>query len=297
MTENSISNLVKKAKGDDRSLRQYAQDSGVNQAIISRIINGTYIPKKPDVYEKLTSLKADPRGGVTYEQMILALNSSQSYQKGIVAGKAISAAAVMAMGMIPIAGLPFAVAMSAGLGLATVSTERNSSKTEDSDKAEEVVNEIRRFVATSNGLIFSALAVSGIFVHIEGERHAELENIFDKYLKLDNQEVNEYIIRYAYIAKEYQKIPEICENVSRRMIEELIFIKPSRKRKVTIITNSMKAFDYMLSYKNRLSYNGDLSIILVDTERAELKREEYISHYVGKDERNEMIIVHREEEL
>ena len=77
----------------------------------------------------------------------------------------------------------------------------------------------------------------------------------------------------------------------RRIIEELTFVKPSKERKVTIVTNFPKAFDYMLSYKGKLSYNGELSIILVDVKRAALHREEYISHYAGEGAPGEMLIV------
>ena len=70
MKRDSVGELVKRAKGADRSLREYARDSGVDAAILSKMINGTYIPKKPGIYEALTSLQAAPRGGVTTQQLI-----------------------------------------------------------------------------------------------------------------------------------------------------------------------------------------------------------------------------------
>ena len=56
MSALNVGELVKLAKGEDRSLREYARDSGVDAAIISKMINGTYIPKKPGIYESLTCL-------------------------------------------------------------------------------------------------------------------------------------------------------------------------------------------------------------------------------------------------
>ena len=38
MNKVSVSDLVRQAKGEDRSLREYARDSGVDAAIISRIM-------------------------------------------------------------------------------------------------------------------------------------------------------------------------------------------------------------------------------------------------------------------
>ena len=76
MSRISVGELVKRAKGEDRSLREYARDSGVDAAILSKIINGSYIPKKPGIFEALTSPQAAPRGGVTCEQMVAAAGAS-----------------------------------------------------------------------------------------------------------------------------------------------------------------------------------------------------------------------------
>lgn len=287
MDENNIGKLVKKAKGDDRSLREYARDSGVDAAVICKIINGTYVPKKTDVYKSLTSQEASPRGGVTYKQLVEAADSSKSYQAGIAAGMGMVAteAALMAIGGLSIA------AVGLGNGVAAIASSLSSAKRKGgTDKVDEVINEIQQFVAISNGLIFSALGTKGISFQIKKDRNDELKNQFDIYLKIDGQEVKEYIIRYAYLSKEYQKIQYIVENTPRRMIEELIFLKPSKERKVTIVTNYTAAFDYMLSYKNKISYNGDLSIMLVDVKRAELHREEYISHFAGEGAARELYI-------
>lgn len=284
MAENALGKLVRKAKGDDRSLREYSRDSGVDAAIISKIINGTYVPKKTDVYKALTSQEASPRGGVTYKQLVEAADSSKSYQAGIMAGMAVAEAALMAIGGLPIA------AIGAGTAVALTSSVLSAKKKGGTNKAEEIINEMQRFVATSNGLIFSSLGAKGVLFQIIKDRPPEFENQFDTYLRIEGQEVKEHIFRYAYISKEQQEILYIVENTPRRLIKELTFLKPSKERKVTIVTNFPASFDYMLSYKDKLSYNGELSILLVDVRRAELHREEYISHYTGEDAPGEFYI-------
>ena len=82
----SVGELVKQAKGEDRSLREYARDSGVDAAILSKMINGTYLPKKPGIYEALTSPPASPRGGVTLEKMLEAAGATEDFQSGMSAG-------------------------------------------------------------------------------------------------------------------------------------------------------------------------------------------------------------------
>ena len=89
MNRISVGELVKQAKGEDRSLREYARDSGVDAAILSKMINGSYIPKKPGIFEALTNPQAAPRGGVTCEQMVAAAGASEEYQRGMSAGMSV----------------------------------------------------------------------------------------------------------------------------------------------------------------------------------------------------------------
>lgn len=66
MNRISVGELVKQAKGEDRSLREYARDSGVDAAILSKMINGSYIPKKPGIFEALTNPQTAPADGLCY---------------------------------------------------------------------------------------------------------------------------------------------------------------------------------------------------------------------------------------
>lgn len=78
----SLSELVAKAKGEDRSIREYGRQSGVDPTVISKIITGKYIPKRSVIYKKLTSKDAMPRGDVTFEQLVYAANKSSDFNKG-----------------------------------------------------------------------------------------------------------------------------------------------------------------------------------------------------------------------
>lgn len=80
--EKTLSELVTIAKGDDRSIREYGRQSGVDPTVISKIISGKYIPKRPVLYKKLVSKDAMPRGDVTYEQLVCAANMSSDFNKG-----------------------------------------------------------------------------------------------------------------------------------------------------------------------------------------------------------------------
>lgn len=63
--------LIQKAKGAHRSFTAYAKAAGVSPASLTKIKNGEYMPS-PDVMRKLTSDAADPQGGVTYDDLMMA---------------------------------------------------------------------------------------------------------------------------------------------------------------------------------------------------------------------------------
>ena len=64
-----IADLVKRAKGEDRSYSAYAAAAGISGAAMSKIVHGGYIPT-PNTIRQLTSIDADPRGGVTYYDLM-----------------------------------------------------------------------------------------------------------------------------------------------------------------------------------------------------------------------------------
>ena len=291
MSALSVGELVKLAKGEDRSLREYARDSGVDAAIISKIINGTYIPKKPGIYESLTNAKASPRGGVTCAQMIAAAGASEEFQNGMSAG--------MSVGMLTsLAAVPSSVILrvlqSRGIDVDAREKSKGSAssvKPEEIRQIQRIQSEMQRFKATANGMILGALGKKGLsfqLVHTDG---AEIDGIhFDTDVKLMNHEVSEYLIRYAFIFEENPS-SLLAINEVKSMIEELVFLKPLRTRIVSVVTNHPDAYDSLCAYKDRLSYNGELSVILFSLENAMFLKEEYISHHIGENPVDEIYLI------
>lgn len=236
MSSISVGELVRLAKGEDRSLREYARDTGIDAAILSRMINGTYIPKKPRIYEALTNPQASPRGGVTFEQMIAG-------------GYGSSESASLAM------------------------------KPEEIRRIQRVQNEAQRFAAIANGIILGSLGRKGLTFQLVQTGNSEIDGIhFDTCVRLMNHAVSEYLIRYAFISDEEAVSDPLAINTLRRVVEELVFLNPQRNRIVSVVTNHPGAYDDLCGCKDRLSYNGELSALLFDLERAMILKEEYISH-------------------
>ena len=280
MSRISVGELVRLAKGEDRSLRAYARDSGIDAAILSKMMNGTYIPKKPGIYEALTNPQASPRGGVTCEQMLAAAGASGEFQSGMSAG--------MSVGMITsLADIPSSamikVLQARGIaagGLAGSEAPSFAAKPEEIRKIRRIQSETQRFTATANGVILGSLGRKGLSFQLVHTDDTEVDKIhFDTCVRLMNHEVSEYLIRYAFISDGEAVSPELARNTMRRMVEELVFLQPFRNRIVSVVTNHPGAYDDLCARKGRLSYDGELSVLLFDLERAMLVKEEYISHY------------------
>ena len=287
MKETGVGELVRQAKGEDRSLREYARDSGVDAAIISKIINGNYIPKKPGLYEALTSPQAAPRGGVSYRQLMEAAGKTEEYRTGMTTG--LSVGVSTSLSEMPSSAM-IKTLKARGIAINSGGTEETwNMKMEDVRKIQNLKSEQQRFEATANGIIFGSLGKLGLAFQIIQTGGAELDEIhFDTYVKLMNHGISDYLIRYAFISKEEAACLPLVHNTVRGLVEELIFLKPSGTRKVSIVTNHSDAFEGLCEYKDQLSYNGELSVILFDLDRARLIDETYLSHYISDNPADEI---------
>ena len=281
MKETSVGELIRQAKGEDRSLREYARDSGVDAAIISKIINGNYIPKKPGIYEALTSLQAAPRGGVSYRRLMEAAGTSEEYRNGMAAG--VSVGVVTALSEMPSSALIRAlkargIAIDGGRAEAALNM-----KPEDVRRIQQLKSERQRFEATANGIILGRLGKKGLVFQLVQTDGVALDEVhFDTCVKLMNHRISEYLIRYAFISKEEAACPPLARNTVRGLVEELVFLQPSEARKVSIVTNHTEAYEDLCACKDRLSYNGELSVILFDLDSARLLKETYLAHYLSE---------------
>ena len=73
-----VADLIEKAKGKNRSYADYAKLTGVSTASFSRMKKGDYLPS-PKTTRNLTSEAADPQGGVTYDEMMRAIEEDEEY--------------------------------------------------------------------------------------------------------------------------------------------------------------------------------------------------------------------------
>lgn len=270
-----ISKLVKAAQGN-RSLRQYAKDSGVNVSIISKIINGTYIPG-PEIIKKLTSEKAKPENGITESDMLRARNDSEAYRSGMKAGEKIAietatigGAFALALGINPIF-LPAVALASAGR------IYSNVKNAEEIKKKEELERRLKHFIASARGLIYEQLVDNGIpFKQVRDENLKVLNNENDIYLKTEQCDFDEMIYRFLYFPKKVED--GVIDLVVKNCLGELLFIPYDSKikRKITIIVNSNELYKEIIKYKGNLSFRGCITAIRFDNETIKFVGEEVV---------------------
>ena len=59
----------------------------------------------------------------------------------------------------------------------------------------------------------------------------------------------------------------------------MVTIASDKKRKVSIVVDDMELYDSVLKLANHNSYRGYATVILIDTEGIELKKEEIVATY------------------
>lgn len=279
---NEIGTLVKKAKGDDRTIREYAKASGVDPAVISKIITGKYIPKKTKVLMQLTSVEAAPRNGVTYEQLVKVAQKEESYHAGLAAGMGAASVALSAIGGLPVMALTTGLAVAGaatGATMTGIATKRSSMQNDKNEFIDNAVLHMQRMSEAAQGLILSKLARNGIMFTLKHGEKSRNKNEFDTHLILMGQEIEDYLIGYIYLDENMCKSNSIIENVCRNTLSRFVFMKPLEKRKVSIVVNTMEAYEYLLQFKGQISYRGYLSIICLDLDKYSLEREEMLAFY------------------
>lgn len=205
---------------------------------------------------------------MTYEELITAAHYSAEYKDGMSAGVEVTKAALTAIGggaMMMMPGIGVALAGLAGATGTIVEKAMHSNKLKNIEQVENFVQNMQRFTAIANGIIFGLLAQKGIYFQQNTDKTQFLfENQFDVYLKLENCDYKEYILRYIYLSDDEKTSEYLVQNTSKRMVEELMFCPYDKHRKVTVVANCKEVYDFLKQHKQRLSYKGNLTVMYID---------------------------------
>ena len=250
--------MINLARGD-RSLRKYADDAGVSYSTIYMIENGKYVPS-PKMIQKLTSKQADPRNGITYEDVMNAAGYKTEQDEDKVNEKARE----MAVQIL-------------------VEADMNDAK----GRFERLSYEAHRGLMDqlndrAKGLVFYALAKAGMA--FSNEISDERANLL---LSIDKGRIRTWKIHFLCTPD-----GERYTRANATMLFGRFLTYPDTKEmKLSVVTNDPSSFAYLKKYEHALAFRGDLSVILVDINVQEILDEVYLSDYFLDDYSDEFHLV------
>jgi len=281
----NLRDLVKRARGD-RTKKKFAEDSGVNVAIISRIESGDYFPGK-NVLARLTSVSAKPQGDVSYDDLVEAAKYSKQYHKGIATGMIASIASIGGMGIPLLAALFSNGMMIKGQELLAEKNEgvTNNASTKKEDnlsllEIENMATQMERYKATAMGVILAKLAENGIGCRLGKQENTDFPmNYTDMLFLVEDNDIDVWLLSCFTMNEGNRNMEALIKPFAVRFIEKLLHTKPDPKKKASFVVDSDDLYEYLLELKEHNSYRGNLSIIQFDAPNVRLIREDYIAHY------------------
>ncbi|MBR2793661.1 MAG: hypothetical protein IKE16_03360, partial [Solobacterium sp.] len=70
-----------------------------------------------------------------------------------------------------------------------------------------------------------------------------------------------------------------------------VFLKPVRNRIVSVVTNHTGTYDAVCACRDQISYNGELSVLLFDPDRAMILKHDYLAHYQSEDPVDSILLI------
>lgn len=136
----------------------------------------------------------------------------------------------------------------------------------------------RQFRSVAWDLIITELANKNVDYRVgnmskyENDRKAP-----EKYIVLEGQNIDEWWFYFwpNNTAKDESISEHLTENVEF-MFSGFAFLKADAKRKISVVVDNQLFFDEMCRIKDSNSYRGNLSVILIDTSKETIDREETI---------------------
>lgn len=243
-----VSTLVKELIGE-RSIRRTAEDSNVAASYITGIINQKYLPSA-ETLRKLSAPTAKPQNGVTMEDLMIAAGYQTDY-------------------------IEVAVDDMDG----NLSGGDSASQDLIREQHRERLQEIRKFESKAAGIIYKTLAEKGLSFSYEKEAMGVRGYRPDIAVYVNQQPVLEWWFEIRFLGNRTGRFGNRGYVNIRHILGQFIFVEPKPERKVSLVIDNKEDFEVIVSYKDKLAYRGELSVILIDTEMYSVVREEYLAHY------------------
>lgn len=254
----------------DRSIRQASVDMGIAASYLSGMLKGNYMPSA-EILRKMADEKASPQRGVTLEDLMVAAGYQNDYVLTV-------ASKVMETDETK----------EEQIGSSSRCSDEVLARQERMRKVHERYRMSMKYAKTANAIILSELVQNNISFTQVNEPTGEVKGYKpDLILHVPKQPVLEWWFEFRFFPAE-QMLRRIDLH---HMFAQLLFMPPKIERKMSYVVDNVNVFELLLEYVGQLSYRGDLSVILVDTEEMCIRREAYLAHYQERDTGSEFYIV------
>ena len=142
-------------------------------------------------------------------------------------------------------------------------------------------NNQKKFRATAMGIIISALVQKGYNCQM-GDMAEITERISrpDGFIRLPDNYINTWWLSFWSKDDELDKYSIVFpEDRAHVMFSKFSTVKPDPKRKISIVVDDKKLFEELCEFKDRNSFRGNMSVILIDLDEVGIKKEVFISYY------------------
>ncbi|MCR5103555.1 MAG: helix-turn-helix domain-containing protein [Eubacterium sp.] len=257
-----LGNLIRRCRGT-RSLRQYAEDSGVSSSSIHLVETGQYTPSLK-ILKKLVSESAKPQNGIELDDVLSAA--------GILpvdfAGESTE------LGEYHVEGVRY-------------DKQRMNNRMESYHKYLSP-KEATEIVETAKKTIISKLMNSGrYFAVIPVPRNKNRRGLFTWLLEVD------YNFKFSWkmtfvIGGALFYGGGISLALLDLLKKDTITNINSKNYKYSLVTDDIKIFTELTRFKDLLLFRGDLSVILFSLEKEDIIDEVFLSNYEEGNHKNEL---------
>ena len=239
--------IIKEARGD-RSLREYAEDSGVSYMTIYKAERGECVPSP-------------------YERMMVAAG----YQDN---DSVSETASVLAQSMVEEM-------------YESDKLNNNGFRFGTAGKIDVRKQELHdEYLRKVTGIIFTTMFQKNMSFASNGlqnEARGRVPNI-----SLDIMDCGR-IARWWFIVRHFEENRNPYINM-QILFANLLFYKITKDTKLSIVVDSKDAFGNLVRRAKDMPYRGELSAILIDVEKQEVVKEEYLTNYFEHDHSEEFFL-------
>lgn len=279
--------LVKELIGD-RSIRRTAEDSGVAASYITGILKGNKYLPSADILRKLAAADAKPQNGITLEDLMVAAGYQTDYVEEEIKMNLYEVRDDNGKTLDISPSEEFMRRMTAYVSEVNAQEELRRSSME---RHRAYRQEREKFESMSTGIIYKALADKGIRFSNANEVAVGVRGFRpDMTIYVPMQPILEWCFDFKYIEFDSREIGRYTSQL-KRYLGMYMFVEPKLERKLSMVIGNKEAFEALRGYQDKLSYRGDLSVILIDTEQFKVVDEFYLAHYRERDSESEFFIV------